>query len=610
MRHQASALVALLASVAPATAQDAFTLNPIIFSAGLTPTEALRTGVSVEVVTAEDIEAAGDVRLGDFLSELPGISVTQNGPLGTTSTLRIRGLNGNYIPVLINGIDVTDPASTQTSLDFGTLTTGSIDRIEVLYGTQSAIYGSEAIAGVINITTLQAPDEIGSETTFSLEAGSFESVAASFGYAENFGDVRLSFSGSRVVTDGFSAADENQGNTEADGFDTTTLTLNGEFDLSESLTLGFSLLGQSSTSQFDNFAGPGGDGDRLFQTQRTAGRVYAEFAGDLIDHEIALQYSLTDRSDPTAPAFFTTTDFEGTRYGLSHVGTLDLAGERSLSFATEHVVEEYLAFRPGGARFEGEYTISSATVDYNTPLSADIDVNASLRYDYHSEFGGGFSGRLASSWRLSDATLIRGALATGFRAPSLNELFGPFGANPDLDPERSRSVELGIEHDFGPGQVSASLFYTEIDDLIVFTTGYNQVPGTSVSQGFELAGEVDVTDRLHLFGNYTYTDARDRNDTRLVRVPYHDLTLGLRADITDAISFGISGRGALDTTVSSFAPNPLDDYFVVDTSVGYAINDDVEAYFRIENLFDDEYQTTPGYGTSDRAFYAGIRARF
>lgn len=610
MRFQASALAVLLASVVPATAQDAFTLNPIIFSAGLTATEALRTGVSVETVSAEEIEASGDVQLGDFLATLPGISVSQTGPVGTNATLRIRGLNGNYIPVLINGIDVTDPASTQTNFNFGTLTTGGIDRIEVLYGTQSAIYGSEAIAGVISITTLQPPEDIGSETTFSVEAGSYESYSASVGYAENFGTANLAFTATRVITDGFSAADENQGNSEADGFDVTTFTVTGEVETTDVVTLGFSLFAQSSTSEFDDSAGPGGDGDRYLNSDRTAARVYAEITGGTIDHEIALQYSQTDRSDPTAPAFFTTTDFEGTRYGISYVGTMDLAGDRSLAVAAEHVVEEYLSFRPGGASFSGDYAISSLTADYNAPINANADVNASLRYDYHSEFGGGLTGRLAGSWRVTDATLLRAALATGFRAPSLNELFGPFGANPDLDPERSRSLEFGIEHDFGVGTASAAVFYTEIDDLIIYTTAYNQVEGTSVSQGVEFAGEVELSDALQLFGNYTYTDARDRNDVRLSNVPYHDLTVGLRGDITPDWSFDVNARAGLDTAVSSFATNPLDDYVVVDASMGYAVTEEVEVYVRIDNIFDEQYQTSPGYGTSDRAFFAGVRARF
>ena len=609
MKYQAaSALAVLLTVTAPVAAQDVFTLNPIIFSAGLTPTEALRTGVSVETVTAEEIEAAGDVQLSDFLATLPGITVSQTGPLGTNATLRIRGLNGNYIPVLINGIDVTDPASTQTSFNFGTLTTGGIDRIEVLYGSQSAIYGSEAIAGVINITTLQPPEDIGSETTVSVEAGSYDSFSSTVGYAENFGGARLSFTATRVITDGFSAAEENVGNTEEDGFDVTTLTLTGEVDVTDSLTVGVSLLAQSGTSEFDNSAGAGGDGDRFLETERTAARVFAEIDGGSIDHEVALQYSLTDRADPNSPS--SPSDFEGTRYGVSYIGTIDLGGERRLGVAVEHVVEEYLAFGTT-SRNEGDYSISSLTGDYNTPLNASTDLNASLRYDYNSEFGGGVSGRLASSWRVSDTTLIRAALATGFRAPSLNELFGPFGANPDLEPERSRSLELSIERDFGMARASAALFYTEIDDLIEFSGGgYNQVPGTSVSQGIEISGEFDVTETLQAFGSYTYTDARRRDDTRLVRVPYHNLVLGVSGEITPSMSFDVRGRGAMDTAVSSFATNPLDDYFVIDTSVSFALSEEAEVYFRIENLFDDEYQTTPGYGTSDRAIFAGVRATF
>jgi len=607
----ATAIIAALST--PGFAQDApFQLDEIVFSAGLTALEAARTGVSVEVVTEEELEEAGNIQLSDFLETLPGIAVTQNGPVGTNATLRIRGLNGNYIPVLINGIDMTDPSSTQTSYNFGNLTTAGIGRVEVLYGSQGPIYGSEAIAGVINITTIEAPEEIGTETTLNVEAGSYDTYRGSFGIATRFERGTLSFTAARTTTDGFSAADENLGNTEADGFRDTMLTLSATYDITDVLTVGADLIYHDSFVEFDAGGGAGSDADRFSDTERRGARIFAEVDGATVDQELSFQYSQTTRNDPNAPAFFSVTDFEGERFGLSYTATVDLAGEQSLVAGAEYVREDYLAFRAGGARFEDDYSIGSVFAEYTTAIGDNLDVSAALRYDDHSVYGGALTGRAALAWRPTADTVVRAAVATGFRAPSLNELYGPFGANPDLQPEESRSFELGVEHDFGRARLGAAVFYTEIDDLIAFAGGgYNQVEGTSVSQGFELTGEYDITENLILFGNYTYTDARDRNEDRLIRVPYHDLTVGIRGEFGDRWSGSFALQHVADRLDSQF-PNiiSMPDYTVANMSVGYAVTDDMELYLRVDNVFDEEYQTTVGYGTSDRAAYLGIRARF
>jgi vitamin B12 transporter len=211
------------------------------------------------------------------------------------------------------------------------------------------------------------------------------------------------------------------------------------------------------------------------------------------------------------------------------------------------------------------------------------------------------------AWRPTDATTLRASYSTGFRAPSLNELFGPFGANPDLQPETSRSTEIGVDHDFGRGVASATLFYTEIDDLIAFSGGYNQVPGTSVTQGFELGLSYDITERITAFGNYAYLDATDRNGNRLARVPRHDTTLGVSAEFGQNWSADFSMQMVSDRIDGGA---PIEDYTVADLSIGYGLSDTTEVYLRVDNLFDEEYQTTRNYGTSDRAFYIGLRTRF
>jgi vitamin B12 transporter len=599
-----TALAAVL--ITPAFAQDTpFQLDDIIFSAGLTPQEAARVGVQVEVLTAEDIADSGETQVADLLNRLPGISVTENGGPGSTTVVRVRGLSsGQYLPVYINGIDVTDPAQLQTSFAFGGLNTGNIARIEVLYGSQSAIYGSEAIAGVINITTVQPPEGLGTETAVNLEAGSYNTLFGSVNVGSRFEGGTLTFSASHFDTDGFSAVDEDiPGVVEDDAAFSTQVTFGATYDLTDTVTIGFDLLYTDAENEFDTTFPAPADANRFLTSERLAGRIFAQIDGGMIDHEIAASFASTDRADPLSGF---TTDFQGDRTGLSYKGTVEFSEDRVLVFGADYEEEEYLSFG-GGGRDTGEIENSAIYGEYAAALTPDLDLSASLRHDEHSRFGGATTGRIALAWRPTDATTLRASYSTGFRAPSLNELFGPFGANPDLQPETSRSTEIGVDHDFGRGVASATLFYTEIDDLIAFSGGYNQVPGTSVTQGFELGLNYDITERITAFGNYAYLDATDRNGNRLARVPRHDTTLGVSAEFGQNWSADFSMQMVSDRIDGG---TPIEDYTVADLSIGYGLSDTTEVYLRVDNLFDEEYQTTRNYGTSDRAFYIGLRTRF
>lgn len=604
MKQTTAAVLAGLLATGAASAQEApvFVLDEIIFSAGLTALEASRTGARVDVITSEDLEETGDIRLADYLATRPGLSISANGGLGAATVLRVRGLDGRYVPVLIDGIDITDPSNVQTFLNFGALTTGGISRIEILTGSQSAIYGSEAIGGVISITTLEAPDDPGTRVTLQAEAGAYETYRGTVGVATRFARGDLAFSATRVVSAGFSAADEANGNTEADGHRNTTLTLRGGYDLTDTVRLGFAgYYIDSVTDQdgFDFLTGLATDDPSVEYAERRGARVFAEIDAFGIQHEIAATLSRTDRYYPIG----FTTNFEGDRREFSYQGTVDVAGQGTFVFGAETSEETFTA-----DALTGSYRINSVFGDYTRALGEAVDLAMSLRHDDHSVYGGQTTGRLALAWRPGPDTVVRAALGTGFRAPSLFELYSAFG-NPALQPEESRSAELGVEHGFGFGlTLGATLFHTEIDNLIQFAgASYNQVPGTSTTRGVELTADYAVTDALSLFGSYTYTDARDRFDARLLRVPLHDLTVG----ITGEFGNGFSGTATVQRVMDRIdTAGPVPDYTLANVSIGYALTDNAEAYLRVENLFDEQYQTARGYGTSGRAIYLGVRATF
>ncbi|GAA0285388.1 TonB-dependent receptor [Rhodovulum strictum] len=581
-----------------AFAQQSLLLDEITASASLVPIEINRTGTTVETLDGADI-AAGGLSIGQTLALLPGVSITANGGLGATSTLRLRGLGGSYIGVRIDGMDMTDPSSTQTAFNFGTLIAGMPDRIEVLKGTQSALYGSNAVAGVVDITTWR-PDAPGFSGRANVEAGSFDTRAATvnLGQKGERGEVALTFS--RLTSEGFSARTSD---TEKDGFDQTQLVLFAAYDVTDELRIGFSALYSDGTSDYDrSTVDPTG---KIDQTRRGL-RSFAEFATGAVEHQFALSWVETDRFD--AGGF--TERFVGERTRIDYLGRMDLGTDLTLAFGADWT-EEKAAL--DADRYEADSAAAFGELQY--AVSPALDLALSLRHDSHSDFDNQLSGRAALAWRVQDDLILRAVVGTGYRAPSLYERFGPFGST-TLQPEKSRSAEIGIEKRFGPESfVKATLFHTEIDDLIDFdfgTSTYNQVPGTTTSKGIELSGRHAVSDRVALFGAYTYTDAANPGG-RMVRVPRHDLSLGVEAGLTDRLDAQIGIQAVADRTDTNawpLGPSGIADYTLVNLGLSYAVTDRAQAYLRVENLFDQSYEPVRGYNGAGRAVFVGLRASF
>ncbi|GHH02066.1 TonB-dependent receptor plug domain-containing protein [Pseudodonghicola xiamenensis] len=606
----ASALAVCAAS--PLLAQDAYELDEITVTANKSgeATPLNRTGATVEVITQEDLKNAGETTVAEYLAREPGITVSGNGGLGTSTSLRIRGLGDKYIKVLVNGIDVTDPSSPQIQYNWGNMTTDNIERIEILKGSSSALYGSRAVAGVVSITTLTRPEEPGQKTTMSVEGGSNDTWrgTATYGYSGSRGGLAIGID--RTITDGFSSS---AGGTEKDGYQGTQLSFSADVMATETLKLGLTAYSLEARGHFDEF---GSDGtppyDEYTTTKTRAARAYGQLDLGAWQHQVSASYYKNDRISSSNGV---DTPFKGKRKRVDYVGSYSVSDMLGLTFGTDWEEQSYDSgadtgkTRTTGVFGEVQYAATSA-----------LDLSGSVRYDHHSNFGDHVTGRLAAAYQLTGATTLRATAATGFRAPSLYELNNTLYGNPNLKPEESTSFELGIEHDFGVGRIiKATAFYTEIDDLIDFRslyddTGawiggrYQTIPGTSTSQGIELSGQWAINDQLGLYANYTYTDAEDANGDRLLRVPRNDVNIGLTADLAARWSGEVNVRYVADRPAEYGVE--MKDYTVVNLGVAYAITDQAQAYLRVENLFDEEYQTAEGFNTQGQAVYVGLRASF
>ena len=609
-----AALPAALLLALPAAAQDLtdaadFDLGEIVFSAEAEPVEIGRTGASVTVVTPEELRDAPQTRVDSYLATLPGVAIRSNGPIGTQSALTIRGVPQQNIAVRIDGIDVSDPSGPQIAFDFGSLTTTDIARIEVLRGAQSARFGSEAVGGVVDLTTRRARVD-GLTQDLLAEYGTDDTVRLSYGMSYGGTGYEANLTASYLATDGFSAADENDGNDEDDGFEGGRLSFSGRYDLSEAATLAVAGFVAGSHAEYDESAGGqvfDGTPDEEIETDQRGLRAALELQALGWEHTFAVSRFEIDRTltgtNDFGPFDF---DYDGVRtvYGWS---ALRPVGPGDLTLGFEHTDEGYEDSFGG----DEDTDIDAVFAEYGAALGPDLDVSLALRRDEHSRFDGFTSGRLAGAYRLTPATTLRASLSNGFRAPSPYELFGAFVGNPDLEPEESVSAEIGVEHDFGPGSVRATIFRTEVDNLIDYdnqsTFAYVQRDGTVSRDGVELEADVAFANGAVLSGNYTYIDGG--GDALLLSsgftagFPKH--SLGARLDMP------VGERARLGLTALHQNGRPdVGDFTTFGASASYELFPGVEGFVRIENLTDVEYQTIRGYGTSDRAVFAGLRAAF
>lgn len=591
------------------------TLDPIVVSATRTPIDAAKAGSSVEVIRKRDLDRRPELTFAGSLDRVPGVAIAERSVAGSSSEVSVRGFSSQDLLVRVDGIELTDPSELRTQADLGQFLLRDASRIEVLKGPQSALYGGEAVGGVIDIAT-GADRGTGALRSGFAEAGSYGTFAGGLGYSYGAEDWDLAISAQALRTDGFSAADENDGNTEDDGYDNVTVSATGSVDLGETLTLGGALRYFDRTTEFDG-RGPRDEADAqnpdasfFAASELLAGRAFARFdlAEGRIGNELSVQVLDSQLSfvDPEL------TRIDGGRVKLEYLGTMAAVGSLDLLFGADWTRE-----RIETDEIDADSEISGGFAQAILRPDDLLTLTLAGRVDHHSEFGTYATWRATAARALGAGTVLRAAVGTGFRAPSNRELFTPpspsFGpvGNPDLDPEETLGWEAGIDQSFVGGAVraSATVFETRTDERIdfAFGEGYVQVPGETVRRGVELGVTASVSAQIDLSADYTYLDAQDPDGVPLDFVPRHDFGLGIdfrpgkRTDLALSANY-VSGTVDGDVT--------LGDHVLVDATVSYEVALGTELYLRGVNLLDKEYQRVDGYGTSDRAAFAGVRSRF
>ncbi len=616
----------------PSQTVSSQTMTTITVTASRTPINSDETASALSILSKEDIQQRNANSIADLLREIPGFAVSQQGSRGAVTQVRVRGAEANQVLVLIDGIEAND-VSQGSEFNFAHLNADQIERIEIVRGPQSALWGSDALAGVINIITVPRVDS-GNHHRLSLdsEIGAFNSQAVGANYFFSERQYQFSLGINDYRTDGTNIS--RQG-TEDDGYENTTIAMNGQYRTDNNLQLGFSYRQTNSSSAFDDidFAITGLPVDADFRTDAKQTYSMASAAFSMLDGRLNQSLSLSrSDSDNTNLTGQTSPDISrGTRDRIMSQTDLFL-GPHTLTFIAEHEIEDYA--QRGTASFFGDPNKDLTTS--NKALAAeyrrngeDLELSVSARQENNSEFQNAFSWRTTAAWHTTDTTTLFASVGDASKNPTFTERFGffdSFRGNPALKPEQARSWELGLRQQI-PAQgilISASWFHSSLTNEIngfvfdstsaAFTASNNAT--LSERQGLELDLNWLITEHLKIRGSYTYLDAiEDANgpdpQDEIRRPRHHFAVNGNYAWQHSNLNVAVIHTGSqLD---NFFPPVPpfqirvnLKRYTLVNIAFNHHVSDQIQLRLRLDNALAADYEEVFGFRAPGRAASAGI----
>ena len=607
-------------------------LDEIIVSASLIPLSEDQTANAITVINYEDIKNRSVSSISDLLRDVPGLAVSRSGVLGSQTQIRIRGSEANHLLVLIDGIEANNPGQSD-ELNWGTIVAADIERIEVIRGPQSSMYGSDAMSGVINITTKSASKSRNLDI-FS-ESGSFttQNNGASIGYNDNRFNFRIGLS--QINTDG-----ENISRTgaEKDGYKNKNINLKSGLKVNEKLKTSFSLRRSNGMNEYDSdndFDGLIEDQDNVAKFVNTIFGLKADYlTSDRIrQHQLSISQSKSDNQDFNEGilGILTSSTKDQVRF-ISSIFWNEF--NHRISVLAEHEKEKFS--QRGFVNDYGVYGIfdpnqnqnrktNSVAFEYRADMFDEIVIGISARQDYNSEFKNSNTYKFETIYNFSEEVLLRGSYGTAIKNPTFTERFGyytNFIGNPFLQPEKSTNWEIGYDQKFNNGDfaLSATIFNSELENEIdgnaldPITFGYTAINknGLSKRKGLELNIHNKLNKNLIINFSYTYTDSTELNEINEyqdeVRRPRNISSINLLWQPNNSINLNtnIQYNGSQKDIV--YPRNvKLSEYTIVNFSTNLNITDKIEGYIRLENIFDESYEEVYGYEALGFGAYIGIR---
>jgi vitamin B12 transporter len=645
----------LLVSNASEAQQAPDLLPPIVVTATRSPLEISRSGSAITIIDSVEIEKSGATGLADVLRNVPGLVMQGTSAIGSTTNATLRGSTPGQTLVLVDGIRVGDPTGTDGALDLGAVAIVDVERIEVLRGPQSALYGSDAMGGVINIITRKG--RIGNHASALIEGGSYGTLHARGTVSGATDNLSYAFGVDLLHSDGFARyvdrAQVRAGTWPAIPKSDPTNRVGVSGRISYRLGVGVEIeagaTGNFNRIKIDNtfVLAPSNTYDRFNVSRQWSGSAFVRAKADTLDGQLkntATAFaSAIDRAtgltescpdfDPNfvLPSSNCTSRYRGARYGAEYQGDLKLGRYGLLIFGvhteteTANTSQDYPA-NYSGPLFQGisaRQTTNSVFALHQFSPADNMDVSIGGRID--SVVGGQTFPTWRATWAYrfpGSGTKIRASAGTGAKNPSLFQRFSEYG-NPALSPERNVGYDAGIDQTLfdGRASLSATVFYNKYRDLIDFKfagcpaanpNGCYFNVNRAVTYGLELSADaILVPDEWKARASYTYMVAKDEMlKTNLLQKPRNKGALSLVYSGIPKLE--VEARVTLIGSKFDFGAPPvrLAPYARFDMLANYKLSDGVSIFGRIENIGNAHYQEVFNYAVAGRSLYAGVKASF
>lgn len=609
-------------------------LSEVLVTATKTPTSAIEIASSYTLITSSDLANYQKTSALEVLRDIEGISITQQGGPGKLASIFTRGANSNHTLVLIDGIEMNDASSPNNAYDIATLSTENIDRIEVVRGPQSTLYGSEAMAGVINIITKKGEGSPGINITG--EAGSNNYYRGGFTSSGSYNSFNYSAGISKQKTDGISSISQKYGASEKDGYDNTSASFKGGYNFSEFTDINLIYRFTKAKAGIDQSGIFGDDPNYNYDVEEHIGGINGNLS--LFENKWIQKFSagLTrklshaiDKIDPDHPGVSSNNYSNATRLKFGWQNMVTALENNKITFGVETEEETSTTsykseslWGPFESKFPKQNVrTNSIYIQDQLTLINNLYTSVGLRFDDHEKFGGKVTYRIAPAYYLSaTSTKFKFTYGTGYKAPSLFYLFDPAFGNPDLKPEESKGWDAGFEQYLLNSKISFGLTYfrTDFNELIGFDENFVTVNiDKAQTSGIEFFASYKNSKNFNINLNYTYVSAKDKSpgvlkeSEDLIRRPNNKLNMNINYMPLTDLNLNINTSFVGERKDDDFESYPskrvtLKSYTLVDFAASYKLINQLSINGRIENIFDTEYEEILYYGTLGRSFYMGF----
>ena len=613
-------------------------LDEVVVVANRAPEPLSKIGNSVTVLDQQAIQESQKVGVGELLATTPGITFSRNGGPGTSTSVYIRGANSDHTVVLLDGVVLNDPSLIGANFDFGNLLVGDISRIEILRGAQSTLYGSQAIGGVINIITTEPQPGLGADV--QAEGGSLSTGLAKGGIGGKSDNWSFRLGATYYATDSVPTLDTRYGGTITDPFHDSVVSGRATYDFSPDVQLDERAYWTESRVFYDGYPPP--DYVLANYTQYEDVRQLFNYTGvnfnffdDHLKNRVAYEYTTTQHSDYNdAVTPITQIDsYRGNNSRVEYQGTWAIADGYQAVFGLQQ--EKSWADITPNAPAHAETGQVGEYLQLQGEVVTGLTLTAGERHDHYDTFGQHYTGQFAAAWSLPSSTVLRASWSQGYKAPSLYELYSPYG-NTTLQPEESTGGDAGIEQHLWNDRVtlSATYFLTHFTNLIEFEDcpgsplcetigqagGYYANLDRAKASGVELQASAALTSALAVSANYSHIKTVDETPgsptygQQLFQRPEDAGNLSLSYTWPHSLKVTVAARYAGSSLDQNFSVYPtatvrLGGYTLLDLRASYPVTEKLELYARIDNAANKWYETIYQYGTWGRTAFVGLRAK-